>query len=152
MGMRLKRALRSAFVGLAVMAAAGCDDVLAGLSNTYTGPPPSREDITNEMAVIRRVRAQPETGIQFFLVERERFLETDPHHIDRVVEVTSRDIQAAVTPMQLAAGDRIRITTRFLSYRESGELGQYVSDWPYDKYDEYPIGFHLLTSVERLAP
>jgi hypothetical protein len=110
MGMRLKQALRSVFVGLAVMAASGCDDILAGLSNTYTGPPPSREDITNEIAVIRRVRAQPETG------------------------------------------DRIRITTRFLSYRESGELGRYVSDWPYDKYDEYPIGFHTLTSVERLAP
>jgi hypothetical protein len=56
-----------------------------------------------------------------------------------------------VTPMQLAAGDRIRITTRFLSYRESGELGQYVADWPFDRYDEYPIGFHTLTSVERLA-
>lgn len=149
--MTLERALRSALLGLAVIVAPGCDGILATLSNTYTGTPPSREDITNETVVVRRVRAQAETGIQFFLVERERFLTTDPHDIDRVVEVTSRDIQPMVTPMRLAAGDRIRITTRFLSYRESGELAQYVADWPFDRYDEYPIGFHTLTSVERLA-
>ena len=148
----LKRVLQCALLGLAVAAASGCDSILATLSNTYTGTPPSREDITAEAAIVRRVDTQAETGIQFFLVDRERFLAADPHSIDRVVEVTSRDIQPAVTPMQLRVGDRIRMTTRFLSYQESGELGKYVPDWPYDRYDEYPIGFHALTSVERLAP
>ena len=152
MNLKPRHLFRAAFVAFAVAAAPGCDSVLASLSGTYRGPAPSREDLAGETVVIRKVDAQPGTGIQFFLVDRERYLASAPHDINRVVEVMSRDIQPTVTAMQLKIGDRVRISTRFVSFREAGGLSQYFSDWPYDKYWEYPIGFHNLTSVERVAP
>jgi hypothetical protein len=150
--MTLKRTLRTAFAVLAVTLAPGCDGAVGSLLPTYDGPDPERRDISGETVVIRKIDAQPGTGIQFFLVDRERYTTSAPHDINRVVEVMSRDIQPAVSQMQLKVGERVRISTRFISFREAGGLSQYFSDWPYDKYWEYPIGLHTLTSVERVAP
>ncbi|HZG42615.1 MAG TPA: hypothetical protein VEY93_06605 [Longimicrobium sp.] len=69
-----------------------------------------------------------------------------------MIEVTSRDLHAAVAALELKPGDRVRISTRFLSFREAGALGQHVPNWPFDRYDEYLLGLHALTSIERVAP
>jgi hypothetical protein len=152
MNLSFKRTLRTAFAVLAVAFASGCDSIVGSLIPIYKGPDPMREDISGETVVIRRIDAQPGTGIQFFLVDRERYTTSAPHDINRVVELMSRDIQPAVTAMQLKTGERVRISTRFVSFSEAGDLGRYFADWPYDKYGEYPIGFHNLTSIERVAP
>lgn len=146
------RILRIAVLGTMAVFAPGCDNILGSLSRKYTGPEPSRQDITGETVIVRTVDVQPQTGIQFFYVDRERYRSSAPHDINRVVEVTSRDVQPEVTRMQLKAGDRIRISTKFLSISEAGDLGRYFPDWPYDRYDEYPIGFHALTKIERVQP
>ncbi|HEV2148819.1 MAG TPA: hypothetical protein VGR37_15550 [Longimicrobiaceae bacterium] len=141
--------LRLALVGVALVLAQGCESILG----IYRGPEPSRESIVGETVIIRWVSGQPETGIQRFYVDRERYLTSAPHNINRIVEVTSRDIQPAVAEMQLKVGERVRISTTFHSFRTVGELSRYFENWPHDKkYHEYPIGFHVLTSVERVAP
>jgi hypothetical protein len=147
-----RRMLWTAIFALVVAFVAGCGSIVASVLDVYTGPEPDRKDITEETVIIRKVETQPGTGIQFFLVDRERYLTSAPHSINRIVEVTSRDLQPAVAEMQLKAGDRVRLSTDFLSFRMVGELSQYLDDWPYDKYSEYPIGFHLIRSVERTAP
>ncbi len=151
MRVSVKRTLRTAFTVVAVALASGCGDVLASFSDTYTGPAPSREDIAAETVVIRRVTEQPGTGIQFFWVDRERYL-GDPHDINRIVELTSRGMQAEVAAMRLETGDRVRVSTRFVSLMEAGGLSRYFHDWPYDRYWEYLIGQHDITAVERVAP
>jgi hypothetical protein len=147
-----RRMLRASVFALVVALVAGCGSIVASVLDVYTGPEPDREDITEETVIIRRVQTQPETGIQFFLVDRERYVASAPHSINRIVEITSRDMQPEVAAMQLQAGDRVRVSTDFLSFRMVGELSQYFDDWPYDKYSEYPIGLHLITSVERTNP
>ena len=84
-------------------------------------------------------------------MDRERY-RASPHDINRIVELTSRRIQPEVLAMGLETGDRVRISTRFASFREAGGLSRYFHDWPYDRYWEYPIGQHDITSVERVAP
>lgn len=59
------------------------------------------------------------------------------------------EVEPQASKLGLQVGDTIRISTRYLSNREAGELGKYVPDWPSDDYGEYPIGFHTLTAVER---
>lgn len=139
-------------VGAGVLLTSGCDSILGSLTRTYPGPAPSREDVMEETVIVRTVHAQRDTGILFFYVDRVRFLESDPHNINRVVEVTSRDIHPAVDALRLKVGDRIRISTRFLSHREAGDLGKHIPNWPFDRYDEYLLGLHALRSVERVAP
>ncbi|MEW5927645.1 MAG: hypothetical protein AB1941_09175 [Gemmatimonadota bacterium] len=151
MNLIFKRTLRTTFTVLLVFAA-GCDSVVGSLIPVYDGPTPVRDDISSETVIIRKIDAQPGTGIQFFLVDRERYLSSAPQNINRVVEVMSRDIQPTVTAMQLRVGERVRVSTRFVSFSMAGDLGGYFPNWQYDRYDEYPIGFHNLTSVERVAP
>jgi hypothetical protein len=146
------RVLWVAFVAFPLALMPACGSIADSLLNTYTGPRPSQDDISSEIAIVRTVEVQPGTGIQSFFLDRERFLTTAPHDINRVVLVTARDVQPAVTPMQLEVGDRVRISTEFISFREAGDLARYVPDWPFDKYDEYLLGFHALTEIERLAP
>lgn len=146
-----RRMLQAMLVAMGVLLT-GCDGILGSLTRTYPGPAPSRDDITAETVIVRTVSAQPGTGILFFYVDRVRFLESDPHNINRVVEVTSRDIHPAVTALALKVGDRVRISTRFLSHREAGALGNHIPNWPFDRYDEYPLGLHALSAVERVAP
>jgi hypothetical protein len=152
MKLSASRMLRVACAGLVLALAPACGSIADSLLNTYTGPGPSQDDLSGEVAIVRTVRVQPETGIQSFFLDRERFLTTAPHDINRVVLVTARDVQPAVTPMELKVGDRVRISTTFLSFTEAGDLARDVPDWPFDRYDEYPLGFHALTEIERLAP
>jgi hypothetical protein len=149
---RTRSLFQSILIVGAVLATPGCDGILGSLTRTYPGPEPSREDIAAETVIVRTVSTQPGTGFLFFYVDRERFLASDPHNINRVVEVTSRDLHPAVAALELKPGDRVRISTRFLSLREAGALGQHVPNWPLDRYDEYLLGLHALTSIERVAP
>ncbi|HEX7241817.1 MAG TPA: hypothetical protein VF263_16165 [Longimicrobiaceae bacterium] len=143
------RSIRSACLGVLVLLA-GCDTLFGSLTGAYRGPRPSETDIAGETVVVRTVDTQPATGIRFYHVDRVRFLDAgDPHHVDRVVEVHSRDVQPAVERLALKVGDRVRISTRYVETRLVGGLGDRVPDWPGHGYDEYPIGFHALTSVER---
>lgn len=148
---RSEQVIRALFASVALMLAHGCGSIADSLSGTYTGPAPSRDDITAEIAIIRTVDAQPGTGIQSFYMDRERFLTTAPHDINRVVLVTARDVQPTATQLNLKIGDRVRISTKFISYSEAGDLSRYVPDWPYDRYNEYPLGFHALTFIERVG-
>jgi hypothetical protein len=133
------------------LAAAGCELFVSALGG-YTGPPPNTTDIAAETVIVRTVSEQPRTGILFFYVDRLRLLKTRPHDINRVVEAMSVDIHPEVTRLGLAAGDTILISTRYVGAREAGALSPAVPDWPFDKYDEYTLGLHALTSVERLGP
>lgn len=144
--------LQALVVGVGILLASGCDSIFGSLTSTYPGPAPSKDDIAGETVIVRTVSAQPGTGILFFYVDRVRFLESEPHNINRVVEVTSRDIHPEVVALGVTVGDRLRISTQFLSYREAGDLGKHVPNWPFDKYDEYLIGLHALTSVQRVDP
>jgi hypothetical protein len=147
----LQRLFQMALVIGSLVTAAGCDFAF-GLLGVYTGPPPSKADIVAETVIVRTARKQAETGISFFHVDRVRLLNTSPHDINRVVEVTSRDVQPVVEQLGVQVGDTLRISTRYLANQEVGGLGEYVPDWPFDRYDEYTIGFHVLTAVERVGP
>ena len=85
-------------------------------------------------------------------MDRVRLLETRPHDSNRVVEIIPGDAQSEVSRLGLEVGDTITISTHYLSDREAGQLGEYVPDWPFDRYGEYPIGLHALTAVERVSP
>jgi hypothetical protein len=150
--MSLNRSFQVVLAAAAILLASGCDSILGALTRTYPGPEPSRDDITAETVIVRTVSAQPGAQTLSFYVDRVRFLESDPHNINRVVEVTSRDIHPAVAALGLKVGDRVQISTRFLSLREAGALGQHVPNWPLDRYDEYLLALHALTSIERAAP
>jgi hypothetical protein len=133
-----------------VLWAGACESAALKLVGAYDGPLPDRIDIMAETVVVRTARQQAESGIEFFLVDRVQMFKSKPHNINRVVEVMSRDIQPAVRQLGLQVGDTIRISTRYVADREAGDLGRHVPDWPFDKYGEYPIGFHTLTEVERV--
>lgn len=109
-----RRMVRAMLTGVALLLTSGCDGIVGSLTRAYPGPAPSQDHITEETVIVRTVRAEPGTGILFFYVDRVRYLETDPYNINRVVEVTSRDIHPAVEPLGLKVGDRIQISTQFL--------------------------------------
>ncbi|HEX8359005.1 MAG TPA: hypothetical protein VF613_02730 [Longimicrobium sp.] len=148
---RFHRRLGLLAASLCLLSAAACESAALTLIGAYPGPNPDRTDIVAETVIVRTAREQAETGIEFFLFDRVRVLKTKPHDINRIVEVMSRDIQAEVSRLDLQVGDTILISTRYVADREAGELGEYVPDWPFDKYGEYPIGFHTLTAVERVS-
>lgn len=151
MNMVLKRLFGTTLVILSLVMIVGCD-IIFGTLGVYTGTPPNRADIVAETVIVRIVSEQPGTGIQFFHVDRVRLLKTKPHDINRIVEVMSRDIQPVVKQLEVKVGDTLRISTRYLENREAGGLGKHVPDWPFDRYDEYTIGFHTLTAAERISP
>lgn len=119
-----RRMLRALLVGAGILLTSACDSIADSIMGTYRGPPPSRDDIAAETVIVRTVSAHPATGILSCYVDRVRFLESDPHNINRVVQVTSRDIHPAVAALGLEVGDRIRISTQFLAYAEAGDLGK----------------------------
>ena len=149
--MRVYRRAVAAALLASMVSIAGCESALLTLIGAYPGPGPDQTDIAAETVIVRTASEQAETGIEFFLVDRVHLLKTRPHDINRVVEVMSRDVQAEVSELGLQVGDTIRISTRYVSNREAGDLGKYVPNWPFDKYGEYPIGFHTLTAVERVS-
>ena len=151
MNRSLRQLVGAVLVIVPVLSTAACESAALTLLGAYDGPSPDRTDIVAETVIVRTARRQVETGIEFFLVDRVLLLEAKPHNINRIVEVMSRDIQMEVSELGLQVGDTIRISTRYVSNREVGGLGKQVPDWPYDKWDEYPIGFHTLTSVERVT-
>ena len=130
---------------------AGCESALLTLIGAYPGPNPDQADITAERVIVRFVSRPVEGGTQYYYVDRVRLLESEPHDINRVVEVIPGEVQPRVRELGLQVGDTIRISTRYVSNREAGDLGKYVPNWPFDKYGEYPIGFHTLTAVERVS-
>lgn len=136
----------------AALPAAGCERVLNYVTNSYTGPAPQKVDLVAETVIIRRISSDESSRIQRMFVDRERYLASDPHSIDRVVQVLPYEVLGAVSALNLQVGDRVRISTRYQGYAEAGDLGRFVPDWPFDKYHEYPIGEHVLTAVEKIAP
>jgi hypothetical protein len=143
--------LRLAIIAL-VLAAAGCGDLILGISGGYTGPQPARESLTNEVAVVRQVRAQHEGQIALIL-DRVRYLEAnDSHDVNRVVKAwTTRENQDAVAALNLTVGNRVVVSTEFSSIDETGgSLG--VPNWPGHKAMEYPIGSHRIVQLARATP
>jgi hypothetical protein len=132
--------------------AAGCESAVLTLLGAYDGPNPDQANISAERVIVRFASQPAESGAQHFYVDRLRLLETRPHDINRVVELVPGDVQSEVSRLGLEVGDTITISTRYLIDHEAGDLGKYVPDWPFDRYGEYPIGFHTLTAVERVNP
>lgn len=148
---RAFRRLRIAVLACA-LATAGCGDLILSLSGGYTGPQPARESLTNEIAIVRQVRAQYEGQIALIL-DRVRYLdENDSHDVNRVVKAwTTRENQDAVAALNLSTGDRVVVSTEFSSIDETGgSLG--VPDWPGHRAMEYPIGSHRIVQLARAAP
>ena len=135
----------------AALPAAGCEPILNYVTKSYTGAPPQKVDLVAETVIVRRISADDSGRIRRMYVDRERYLKSDPHSIDRVVKVLPHEVPDAVSALNLQAGDRIQISTRFQGYTEAGDLARFVPDWPYDKYDEYLLGEHVLTAVEKIA-
>ncbi len=134
---------------LPVAGCSGIGDVLLG--ERYRGPQPAAEDISNEVAVVRLVEVLP-SGQTVLLVDRVRYVDAnDPHNVNRVARAVSgeamRDVVAALS---LASGDRVVISTEYQSVvNVIGDMT--VPDWPGHTAYEYPIGFHAITAVARLA-
>lgn len=152
MNARYRKLLAALLVCATALPVAGCDPVLNFVTNSYTGVPPQKVDIVAETAIIRRLSNDESNRIQRMLLDRERYLASDPHNINRVVQVLPHEVLDAVSALHLRNGDRIRISTRYQGYAEAGDLGQFVPDWPFDKYNEYLLGEHVLTAVEKIAP
>ena len=134
------------------LATSGCDLLVGAVVDVFPGPPPDQVGLTGETVIIRRARQTPETGMHYFYVDRVRLLETDPHNINRVIEVRANELQARVDSLALKVGDRVVINTRYLADTEAGELSPYIPNWPFDRYGEYPVGLHALTAIERTGP
>lgn len=139
----------SVLLGGMVLALGGCDDMILRMSRGYTGPQPATEPLSEERAVVHRVRTQHQGQIAL-TVERVRFaVAGDPHNVNRVVETaTTTETQEAVTALDLQSGDTVRISTEYIGVTEgAGSMG--VPNWPGHQAMEYPIGLHLLTEIAR---
>lgn len=129
---------------VAAFAAGGCDSPIA--------PDPARADIVGEEVIVRIAYADAEGKIYSLIVDRTRFLPSQPHSIDRVVQVRPAERAGEVEALRPGVGDRLRVSTRFLHLEEAGGLSPYVPDWPYDSSLKYRLGVHALTAVERVSP
>jgi hypothetical protein len=154
--MTCRSALRSAFAVLFVLGVIGlqgCDGIIGYVTATYTGPKPASEPLRGEIVTIRTLYTRSDGRIYTFHADRVRFVDAkDPHNINRIVDVKPGDAEAALKALQPKVGDRLRISTQFQGIGEASGLEDKVPDWPYGRYIDYPIGVHLLTSVERAAP
>lgn len=146
-----KNLLLALLLCAAALPAAGCERVLNYVTNTYSGPAPQKVDLVAETVIVRRISTDESNRIQRMFVDRERYLASDPHSIDRVLQVLPHEVLDAVSALNLQVGDRVRISTRYQGYAEAGDLGRFVPNWPFDKYHEYLIGEHVLTAVEKIA-
>ncbi len=135
---------------LAVLSTSGCRDLMGLILRGYTGPLPAQADITDEAVILRKIYISDQGVISVLRADRVRFLNKDPHDVNRLVSIIPRDLQPVVEQLRLQVGDTLRVTTRFHAIvEESGPSG--APDWPYEKYFDYPTGSHLLTKVERVG-
>jgi hypothetical protein len=144
------RAVRALAAIGAVVAAAGCGDLLDVASRNYRGPVPSSSAVIGERVIVRWIGHQVE-GRVFVIVERVRFADAgDPHNIDRVVKIaTTQATEGFVAALGVQTGDLLTISTEFSGFAEgAGSYG--VPDWPGHRAMEYPIGLHLLVDVARI--
>ncbi|HEX8275692.1 MAG TPA: hypothetical protein VF615_23865 [Longimicrobiaceae bacterium] len=138
---------------LGVFGLQGCDGIIGYVTATYTGPKPASEPLRGEIVTIRTLYTRSDGRIYTLHADRMRFVDAkDPHNINRIVDVKPGDAEAALKALQPKVGDRLRISTQFQGIGEASGLEDKVPDWPYGRYIDYPIGVHLLTSVERAAP
>lgn len=151
-----RSALRSAFAVLfllGVFGLQGCEGIIGYVTATYTGPKPASDPLQGEIVIIRTVYTRSDGRIHAIHADRVRFVDAKkPHDINRVVDVRPADAEAALEALQPKVGDRVRISTRFSGIGEASGLEDKIPDWPYGRYIDYPIGVHLLTAIERVAP
>jgi hypothetical protein len=133
-----------------LIASAGCDGIINDLTGAYTGPPPARDPITAERAVVASVSVGTQGAVSMVL-DRTRFVSAGtPRDINRVIYAYSRpDNQAAVAALNLQPGEAVIVSTEFLHTGEAyGSLN--VPNWPPDEdLLQYPIGAHGITSIQR---
>lgn len=142
------RAAALVILGMIAMAAAACGDVLGRLSGAYRGPLPQAEGLSSETVILRTAR--PQAGDRL-LLDRVRYVEDgDPHNVNRVVWAITPDVREQLAALNLQAGDRLVVSTRFIQIDDAAELRE-VPDWPGHDYFEYPIGLHSLTAVARAS-
>ncbi|HEX6371279.1 MAG TPA: hypothetical protein VF006_20340 [Longimicrobium sp.] len=139
---------RQALVLIAVVALAttGCD-VLGRISGAYRGPLPGTEALAGEIVTVRSISVEP--GTRLLILDRDRFVAAgDPHDVNRVIKAITVDVQEQVQALNLRAGDRLVVSTRFIQIDETGDL-RGVPNWPGHDFHEYPVGLHSLTAVAR---
>ena len=110
---RPKNLVLAVLLLVAALPAASCGPILDYVAMTYTGPPPQKVNLVAETVIIRRIFADASGRIQRMMVDRERYLASEPHSIDRVVKVLPHEVLDAVSALNLQVGDRIQISTRF---------------------------------------
>lgn len=140
------RASFLAVLAACVFATAACDSILGWASGAYRGPRPDEAPLSGEAVIVRSIHPQP--TIDVLILDRVRYLDGDPHNVNRVVQAVTTDIHAQVRGLNLRVGDRLVVSTRFEGIGEVGDLRE-VPDWPGHRYHEYPIGLHALTAVAR---
>jgi hypothetical protein len=143
--MRVMGFLAAALLVPVAVALAGCEFSLGG----YVGPRPDGAALVNEVVVIRRLGrpdGDPERVAAFF-ADRVRFVAAgDPHNVNRIVQVTSGELETDPHLAGAQVGDTLRITTRYdRTYYTS--VSAPVPDWPGHDHYEYPIAYHTLVAV-----
>ena len=141
-----------ALAAACALPAAGCialSDFVSG--EKYRGPRPAHEDITDEVAIVRKVEVVP-PGDHVLLVDRVRYTDAgDPHNVNRVVRVgPGAELRDSVAALNLIPGDRVLISTRYTG--TTNVIGSMsVPDWPGHTAYEYPISLHAITSMARVG-
>lgn len=142
--------LRLVLVVACALPVAGCDSIADFMfGENYEGPQPAEEGITNEVAIIRSTYVQ-ESGQTSLLIDRVRYVQAgDPHNVDRAVQVGSGvAMLEAVAALNLAVGDSVLISTRYQGNVQVVNIRS-VPNWPGHNAYQYPMAFHIVTSIAR---
>lgn len=145
----MKSALRISLLAVTLIGLPACDSVMTWLSGAYDGPLPAREDLVQELVVVREVEGSPGQP-QRLTLDRVRYLDAGrPHAIDRVIFAYIGRAMEQLVGLELAAGDSLVVDTDFFQMGE-GAGDMRVPNWPgraARKSLEYPVGAHWLVSV-----
>lgn len=147
----MRKALRLALLVSSLIALPACDGVMDRLSGTYHGPLPAREDLVQELVVVREVEGS-RGGPQRLTLDRQRYLDAGrPHAIDRVVFAYTGRVVDQVAALDLAVGDSLVVSTQFFQMAEGGG-DMHVPDWPgraAARAMDYPVAAHWLVTSSR---
>jgi|GEM_PF-2404452 len=131
----------------------GCKALLDSIYNTYTGPPPATQGLSDERVILRSLQNAVNGKPQHYYLDRLRFLDRgDSLHIDRVVIGIPGEIQATIDSLGLRKGDTLVVSTSYRGTYFSGGLEADIPNWGANRYHErYPVALHLFTKVEKAS-
>jgi len=135
--------LAAVVLTVSVIPLAGCGKLLG----VYDGPYPATNDITSDVAVVRDISPGP--GVAIYVADRVRFLASNPHDVNRLVELNDREVPAQAAELHLSVGDTIRFSSRY-EYTHMQGFAVTIPDWPGPGNPSYfPVARHVLTAISR---